>query len=99
MSSDDHPAQPRCIELEENLSHAAARRLAACFIEARGAETVVDASKVLHLGAQCAQILVSAVRSWQTDQVHLGIRGASQPFLDCARLLGVSSHLEPYVGH
>ena len=99
MSSDDHSAQPRCIELEDNLSHAAARRLAVCFVEARGDETIVDASKVMFLGAQCAQILVSAVRSWRADQVQFGFKGVSQPFIDCARLLGVSSHLEPYVGH
>ncbi len=77
------------LELPEVLDIKAAAPLAAAFLERRGTEIVVDASRVEKLGGQCLQVLVSASLTWHADEVPFGIVDASVGFLEALALLGV----------
>lgn len=82
------------ILLPETLDLAAATGLAKSLLEARGADLKIDGSQVRRLGGQCAQVLVSAAKTWQHDRVELNIVEASAEFQAGLRLLGLSSALE-----
>ena len=50
-------------------------------------------SGVLHLGAQCAQVLLAAAAAWAADGVPLTFSAASEPFERGAQLLGLQHTL------
>jgi chemotaxis protein CheX len=55
------------IELVSKLDTDASDALAQALIEKRGADLVLDASGVEHMGAHAVQILVIASHSWKQD--------------------------------
>ena len=84
---------PGRMALAENLDRAGAPALAQALLAARGAEIEVDASAVQHLGAQCAQVLLSARMTWGVDGQPFRIARHSAAFTEGARLLGLSVDL------
>ncbi len=72
------------------LNLAEARPLAQRFIDGRGKDIVVDASAVDLLGAPCAQVLLSAIKTWQADGHTIDLRTPSEGFCESARLLGLT---------
>ena len=83
------------LKLEETLDLRAATALKAALLERRGGDLRVDASAVLHLGGQCAQVLAAAVTTWAADGGALTFPAASDAFEQGARLLGLHSTLLP----
>jgi chemotaxis protein CheX len=77
------------LELPEVLDLKAAAPLASAFLEKRGTEIVVDASRVEKLGGQCLQVLLSASLTWKADELPFGVVDASAGFLDALALLGI----------
>ena len=57
--------------------------------EMRGADIRVDASEVSLVGAQCLQVLVSAVASWKADGCEIDFVEPSAAFIDGVDRLGV----------
>ncbi|HEY8578576.1 MAG TPA: STAS domain-containing protein [Beijerinckiaceae bacterium] len=56
----------------------------------RGGALTLDATQVGVLGAQCAQILLAAARTWREDGFALALAGASQQMMEDLELLGLS---------
>ena len=79
------------LQLPETLDLLAAKPLAAALIERRGASIAIDASQVQRLGAQCAQVLLSAASTWKADGHSLAIANRSPGFVDGLQLLGIPS--------
>ena len=77
--------------LDEVLHLPAARPLAEAIASLRGTDLTLDASKVRNLGAQCAQILVAAVKAWRVDGRSLRIVEATPSFNEGAHLLGLGT--------
>lgn len=88
------PAADASLHLDDKLDVTKARSLAAALVERRGAPVVVDASAVQHLGAQCAQVLLSARRSWQDAGHDFRFAQPSEAFADGARLLGLAADFQ-----
>lgn len=55
----------------------------------KGSDLSIDASAVERVGALCAQVLVSAARSWEVDKRAFSFSSASEPFLKTMQLIGV----------
>lgn len=77
------------LELAENLDLTAVTPLHQSLLAARGEALVVDASAVDRVGAQCIQLLLSARRSWDDDDVPFRVDAPSETFLSALTLLGV----------
>jgi chemotaxis protein CheX len=77
------------LELPALLDLTAAAPLANAFLERRGTELVVDASRVEKLGGQCLQVLLSASSTWKGDEMSFEIVDASAGFLDALALFGI----------
>ncbi len=88
------PPEQRSLSLDGSLDLTAASELAKSLLGLRGSDVIIDASAVSHLGAQCAQVLVSAAKTWQADQHDLRIGTCSVEFGEGLRLLGLRSVLE-----
>ena len=81
------------VTLPAVMDHAAARPLALALMAARDQDLDVDASGVTHLGAQCAQVLLSSRRTWAAGSRRLRIVAPGDGFVEGLRLLGLSSEL------
>lgn len=77
------------LRLAEILDLKAAAPLAGELLSHRGHPVEIDASQVTRLGAQCTQILLSAVATWRADEVPFSIREPSASFLESLELLGI----------
>lgn len=86
-------AGDRAIVLEDVLDTAKAASLRDQFQMRRGHDIEVDASGVRHLGALCAQVLLSAAATWRNDERKLAIVGPSEPFREGAAILGLLTFL------
>ena len=95
MRSQDDPTEPYRVRLAPTLDMAAARPLAHELTAARGADLLIDASEVRHLGAQCLQVLGSAALTWQADRAGFAVVDASEAFMTGARLLGLDAIFQP----
>lgn len=80
---------PQRLELPEILDLKAAAPLLAEFLQCRGGDLCVDASKVRRLGAQCLQVLLSAGLTWKADAAALCFTDPSPDFLDGLSKLGI----------
>ena len=58
------------LRLPEILDLTCAAPLAESFRALRGVELAVDAAGVQRVGAQCAQVIMSAVATWKADEVR-----------------------------
>lgn len=88
MSSAD--AALKILKLPEVLDLNAASRLHEQVLAHKGENIDVDASDVSRLGAQCVQVLLSAVQSWNTDHQSFKVSKASDAFIKTLQLLGIS---------
>ena len=77
------------LTLDSVLDLRAAKPLAEAFLNVKGADIVVDASKVERIGAQCAQVLLSAMKTWEADHHTLSFIDESEAFREGAALLGL----------
>ncbi len=59
-------------------------------IARRGAPLTVNAAQVGLLGAQCAQVLLAAVRTWREDGFALRVKDISTQMIEDLELLGLS---------
>ena len=82
---------PSALQLDEALDLVAAKPLAQSLLERRGASIVIDASSVQRVGAQCAQVLLSAASTWAADGHSLAIVNRSPGFVDGLQLLGIAA--------
>lgn len=82
--------RPRRLKLPENLDLSATVKLVELLSAKRGAALVINASEVIRVGAQCLQILLSAQRTWEADNLSFRIVEPSQPLVDCLSLVGIS---------
>ncbi len=78
------------LTLPADLDLRTASALRAAILGRRGADLRVDASGVLHLGAQCLQVLIAARALWEADGHELEIESPSPPFAAALRLLGAA---------
>ena len=63
----------------------------------RGKDLRIDAGAVDHLGSPCAQVLVSAFKTWQADGRTIGLSPVSEGFRESVRLLGLDHQLNSEV--
>lgn len=89
------PAATGLLELPEYLDVAAAAPLASALMDARGKALTIDCANVLRLGAQCAQILVSARSTWAADAVPLSFLGLSERMVGDIVTLGLDGAINP----
>jgi chemotaxis protein CheX len=86
-----------CVENSENheislipvLDLCAASPLAGELTAHRGEDLIIDASNVERIGAQCVQVLLSAVNTWDADGNMLTITNVSSAFSETLSELGV----------
>lgn len=81
------------LRLPEILDMPAAAPLATTLVARRNKATVIDASGVQRLGAQCLQVLLAASATWKDDNVSFRIDGMSDEFSEGLRLLGVTPEM------
>jgi chemotaxis protein CheX len=77
------------LRLPTSLDLAAARPLANSLLERRGRPVEIDASAVSQVGAQCAQVLLSAKRTWDADGVALSIVNCGPRMIEDFALIGI----------
>jgi chemotaxis protein CheX len=77
------------LQLPEVLDLSYAAPLAESFLALRGMNLTVDAASVQRVGAQCVQVIMSAVSTWRADEVALSVVDPSQEFRDALSLLGI----------
>jgi anti-anti-sigma regulatory factor len=70
----------------------AARPLHAELLRLRGDTIIVDGSQVERIGAQCAAILLSAARSWESDGQEFSLVNPSDALSRGLELLGIGLH-------
>lgn len=90
MSKADETAKGPVIELSAHLDLTAAGPLAERLLAMRGEPVTLVASGVEKLGAQCLQVLLSAVATWKADMTALAISDPSAGFQDGLATLGLS---------
>ena len=67
----------------------AATALAAALLDRRGRPTVVDAQLTQRPGAQCLQVLMSAIKTWADDGVPLAFVNWGPLLIEHLGLLGI----------
>jgi chemotaxis protein CheX len=77
------------IVLAEVLDLKAASILKAELLDVRGRDVDLDGSAVQRLGAQCLQVLLSALSTWEKDGAALQIFNPSHDLVEGLELLGV----------
>jgi chemotaxis protein CheX len=80
----------RQVELPENLDMSATVKLVELISAERGAALVVNASAVGRIGAQCLQILLSAKKTWASEDVSFRVVEPSRALLECLAVVGIS---------
>lgn len=76
------------IKLAPVLNSAAAAGLAGDLLAVRGRPVQVDAGEVTQIGGLCLQVLLSAGKTWASDEVAYALSPVSQALRDQAALLG-----------
>ncbi len=82
------------VRLAKVLDLAAAAALKEELAQCRGRSAVIDASDVQRLGTQCAQVLLSARRTWLAESQTFEIKNASEAFSEGLNRLGVTEMLQ-----
>jgi chemotaxis protein CheX len=82
------------LRLAKVLDFAAAASLKDELSQFRGRAAVLDACDVQRLGTQCAQVLLSAQRTWQAENQPFVIKDASEAFREGLNRLGVNEMLQ-----
>lgn len=77
------------VALPAVLDITAAGPLASEFLRVRGKDVSVDASKVERVGAQCIQVLLSAVATWTLDGMEFDLAHPSSAFVEGLEIAGL----------
>jgi chemotaxis protein CheX len=77
------------LSLPEVLDTSAAPALADSLRSVRGAPIELDGGEVRRLGGLCAQVLLSAAKSWEADGVKLTVKNPSSEMTEALRLMGL----------
>ncbi|HUI19648.1 MAG TPA: STAS domain-containing protein [Methylocella sp.] len=77
------------LELPRILDLKAATPLAVEMLALRGRALDIDASRVERLGGQCLQVLLSAAKTWRTDEIPFALVNPSSDFSEGLERLGV----------
>jgi chemotaxis protein CheX len=77
--------------LAEVLDLKAAMPLASSILTYRGSDLALDLSRVRRLGGQCLQVLLSAKKTWATDELSLEFINLSPEFTESLDGFGVSA--------
>jgi chemotaxis protein CheX len=77
------------IDLPAVLDITAAGPLASDILLNRGKDVTVDASRVERMGAQCLQVLLSAVATWSHDGMEFEVTGPSPEFVEALETAGL----------
>jgi chemotaxis protein CheX len=77
------------LQLPEVLDMTYAGPLAEALLAKRGVSVAIDAAQVQRVGAQCVQVLMSAIATWKSDALAFCVTDPSQEFRDALSLLGV----------
>ncbi len=85
--------KPATLRLAKVLDLAAAGPLKEELAQVRGCSAVIDASEVQRLGTQCAQVLLSAQRTWLAEGQTFEISDGSEAFREGLNRLGVEEML------
>jgi chemotaxis protein CheX len=93
------PARAKTFTLPEVLDIKATQPLAEGLLAQRGAELMIDASRVARLGAQSLQILLSAISTWRADGMPIEFVRPSVPFIEGLELLGIDPESFLIDGH
>ena len=83
------PSAAQGLQLPEILDVTFAGPLAEQLLALRGSTLTIDATQVQRVGAQCVQVIMSAVSTWKADEVTLSVVDPSQEFRDALSLLGI----------
>jgi chemotaxis protein CheX len=83
-------AAPQTLELPEVLDLTVAGPLTEQLLSCRGIDLSVDASRVMRLGGQCLQVLLSGVATWRADGAKLELVRESEEFADALEQFGIS---------
>ncbi|MFN3616232.1 MAG: STAS domain-containing protein [Rubrimonas sp.] len=82
------------LDLPEVLDTAAAPSLADSLRTMRGAPLELNAADVRRFGGLCAQVLLSAAKSWSADGARLTVHNPSPELVESLRLMGLEpNHL------
>jgi chemotaxis protein CheX len=77
------------LQLAECLDFNAAAPLVQSLRAARGRDLIASAGDVRSAGAQCIQVLLSAVATWQADRASFRIVDASPALIASLKTLGI----------
>lgn len=77
------------LKLAPQLDIKAATPMAAELVALRGAHLVINASAVERVGAQCLQVLLSAVATWQADGLDIELAEPSTGFVAAVETAGL----------
>ena len=80
------------VKLATRLDLTSVQPLASEITGCAGADLVVDAGQVEHLGALAAQVLVAANRQWQAHGNRLVVDPRSPAFEDALATMGLAGH-------
>ncbi len=84
-------APDETVQLPEVLDLPAATSLAAALLERRGRPTVIDALLPQRPGAQCLQVLMSAIKTWADDGVPFAFINCGPLLIEHLRFLGIDA--------
>jgi chemotaxis protein CheX len=84
----------KMLRLAKVLDLAAAAALKEDLTQFRGRPAVIDASDVQRLGTQCVQVLLSAQRTWLSENQRFEIKESSEAFQEGLHRLGVHEMLQ-----
>jgi chemotaxis protein CheX len=86
---------PSILKLPENMDLNAVSAMHNQLGELKGNPVEIDASDVRKVGAQCAQVLLAAKKSWDADGKEFLIGPVSEAFETTLKLLGISGDVLP----
>lgn len=81
------------LRLRSVLDLQAAAPLAREFAERRGHFVVVNGEEVTRVGAQCAQVLASAVLTWRQESIPLAFAECSEPMIEDLKTMGIEGFI------
>jgi chemotaxis protein CheX len=82
---------PGLVELPDVLDLKAATPLAVELLAFRGKPLQLDGARVQRLGGLCLQVLLSAAKTWNADDISFGLVNPSEDLIEALTRLGVSS--------
>lgn len=77
MTSEVQPTEAAALSLPARMDTDSADQLREDLIDLRGAALDLDGSEVVHLGARCLGMLISAAKTWAHDGQVLRMQNAS----------------------